>query len=71
MSDWVKRKFLFIYKYSGKWISRWINTRKVKENAEYKILLYCNSSTMEEHLLNYMEQTENLGYHFYIFFCFG
>ena len=68
MSDWVKRKFLFIYKYSGKWISRWINTRKVKENAEYKILLYCNSSTMEEHLLNYMEQTDNLGYHFYIFF---
>ena len=66
--NWISRKFLFVYKYSGKWISKWVNQRRTKEDAEYRILLYCNSSTMEEHLVNYVEQTEDEGYHYYVFF---
>lgn len=71
MNKWVGRKFLFLYKYSGKWVSRLINRKRRKKRKEYRILLFCNSSTMEEHLLNYMEQIEDGPYRFFIFFGTG
>lgn len=71
MNSWISRKFLFLYKYSGKWISRLINRKRRKNTKIYKILLFCNSSTMEEHLLNYVEQVEEGPYQFFIFFGDG
>lgn len=71
MNKWMGRKFLFLYKYSGKWVSCLINRKRRKKRKEYRILLFCNSSTMEEHLLNYMEQIENGPYQFFIFFGTG
>ncbi len=71
MNSWIRRKFLFLYKYSGKWISWLLNRRRRKNRKIYKILLFCNSSTMEEHLLNYVEQVEEGPYQFYVFFGSG
>lgn len=71
MNRWIRRKFLFLYKYSGKWISCLLNQKRRKKREACRILLFCNSSTMEEHLLNYVEQVEEDGYQFYIFFGSG
>lgn len=68
MMKWIRNKFLFIYKYTGKWISRLVNCRKKQSGKPSRILLYCNYSTMEEHLLNYMQQLEMQKYEFYIYF---
>lgn len=68
MNKWIRNKFLFIYQYLGKWISKYINQRPRKTESPYKILLYCNAPAMEEHLLNYMEQTEEMDFAFYIVF---
>ncbi|MDE6959335.1 MAG: CDP-glycerol glycerophosphotransferase family protein [Lachnospiraceae bacterium] len=67
MNRWIKKKFLFAYKYTGKWISRAVNGKRSGARGPYRILLYCNASTMEEHLLNYMEQLEEEKYHFFVF----
>ncbi len=71
MNSWIRRKFLFLYKYSGKWISRFINRKKRKKREKYKILLFCNASAMEEHLLNYVEQVEDGPYQFFVYFGTG
>ena len=65
MNRWIKKKFLFAYKYTGKWISRAVNGKRSGARGPYRILLYCNASTMEEHLLNYMEQLEEEKYHLF------
>lgn len=71
MKRWIKNKFIYIYKYTGKWISKFANLRKGKVGEACKILLYCNSSIVEEHLLNYMEHVEKQGYKLFIFFGDG
>lgn len=71
MKRWIKNKFIYIYKYTGKWISKFANRRKRREGETCSILLYCNASTMEEHLLNYMEHVEKENYRFFIFFGDG
>jgi len=54
---WIKNKGLHIAYATGREISGVINLRKKK--GKKNILLYCNSQTMEEHLLNFMEQLED------------
>ena len=65
---WIKNKFLYLGKVLGRGISGFRNTRR--GNTEEKhILLYCQSKTMEEHLLNFIEQIEdNSKYKIYLYF---
>lgn len=70
MNSWMGRKFLFLYKYAGKWISRLINQKRRKKEV-YRILLFCNAPAMEEHLMNYVEQVEDGPYQFFVFFGDG
>lgn len=71
----INRKFRFLYKYTGKWISRYVNFWKRKKGRKKeeprRILLYCNAPVMEEHLLNYMEQMEGESCRFFLFFGYG
>ena len=66
---WLTNKFRHLAYSTGEQISGFRNTHKKRE-TEKKILLFCSSRTMEEHLVNFMEQLEDqLQYTFYL--CFG
>ena len=66
---WLTNKFRHLAYSIGEQVSGFRNTHKKREN-EKKILLFCSSRTMEEHLVNFMEQLEDQPqYTFYL--CFG
>ncbi|MBS6396225.1 MAG: CDP-glycerol glycerophosphotransferase family protein [Clostridiales bacterium] len=68
---WITDKFLHIAYLTGREWSGIINKRE-NQSGEKNILLFCQSQTMEEHLLNYMEQLEeNKRYLFYLRFGEG
>lgn len=67
--NWLKNKFLHVIYAIGREYSGFRNTHK-KKTGRKKILMYCSCKTMEEHLVNFMEQLEDEGiYEFYL--CFG
>lgn len=69
--EWMKNKCLHCACLICREISGCINSGKGK-NARGKILLFCQSQTMEEHLLNFYEQLKDTNqYHFYLFFGEG
>lgn len=66
---WLTNKFRHLAYSTGEQVSGFRNTHK-KRGTEKKILLFCSSRTMEEHLVNFMEQLEDQPqYTFYL--CFG
>ena len=52
---WLTNKFKHLAYLTGEQVSGFRNTHK-KRGTEKKILLFCSSRTMEEHLVNFMEQ---------------
>ena len=66
---WLTNKFRHLAYSIGEQVSGFRNTHK-KRGTGKKILLFCSSRTMEEHLVNFMEQLEDQPqYTFYL--CFG
>lgn len=66
---WLINKWKHLAYLIGEQISGFRNTHK-KRGIKKKILLFCSSQTMEEHLVNFMEQLEEQPqYTFYL--CFG
>ena len=66
---WLTNKLKHLVYLTGEQISGFRNTHK-KRGTEKKILMFCSSRTMEEHLVNFMEQLEDQPqYTFYL--CFG
>ena len=66
---WLTNKLKHLAYLTGEQISGFRNTHK-KRGTEKKILMFCSSRTMEEHLVNFMEQLEDQPqYTFYL--CFG
>mgnify|MGYP006968301770 CR=1 FL=1 len=55
MNSWMGRKFLFLYKYAGKWISRLINQKRRKK--EYCLQKSCVNSTL---FLNGLKRSTNV-----------
>lgn len=69
--NWIRNKIYHLLFLLGREISGFINGHSCETNKK-SILLFCQSQTMEEHLLNYMEQLEDEPiYHFYLYFGEG
>lgn len=65
---WIKNKFLHLGYLIGREISGIIN-KNSNLNAEKRILLFCSSKTMEEHVLNFYEQIRDIEkYKCYLYF---
>ena len=65
---WLNRKCLFLGKTIGREISGFRNLHHGYSDEKH-ILLFCQSKTMEEHLLNFMEQIEDdFRYRMYLYF---
>ena len=67
--NWLKNKFLHVIYAIGCEYSGFRNTYK-KKTEQKNILLYCSSRTMEEHLVNFMEQLEDIS-SYTLYLCFG
>lgn len=67
----TKNRVIYASRICGKYISCFVNRRRSGKSKK-KILLYANTSTMEEYLKNYLDTIgENPEYLFYIFFGDG
>ncbi len=66
---WVKNKFLHVLYLAGREISGIRNAGRKKDGRK-KILLFCQSQTMEEHLLNFAKQLKGRP-EYALFLCFG
>lgn len=64
---WVKNKFLHMAYLIGREVSGFRNSGR---HEEKNILLFCQSQTMEEHLLNFTEQLSDLP-EYSLYLCFG
>ncbi len=66
---WVKNKFLHVLYLAGREISGIRNAGRKKDGRK-NILLFCQSQTMEEHLLNFAKQLKGRP-EYALFLCFG
>lgn len=67
--NWLKNKFLHVIYAIGREYSGFRIPIRRKQSRK-NILLYCSSRTMEEHLVNFMEQLEDIS-SYTLYLCFG